>query len=149
MARSLAAELTEILAREEYSDDNFMVYADINTVRNSADRASGATLTYDSADHALWRVLNDTQFGLKDAMMEAYDQMAPMTYVPGGIETSRIDVLYVSAALLPGIEAATAEVAGALSKTHLPLGCSFNDQRMKCTAQEKSTEPARGTILVQ
>ena len=82
-------------------------------------------------------------------MMKAYDKMAPMTYVPGGIETSRIGVLYVSADLLPRIEAATAESAGSLSKTHLPLGCSFNDQRMKGTAQEKSTEPARrGAVAV-
>ena len=59
MARRLAVELTEILSREECSDDNSMVYADINTVGDSADRASGATLTYDHAGHALWRVLNE------------------------------------------------------------------------------------------
>ena len=116
MARSLAVELTEILPREQHSDDNFKVYADLNTVRDSADRASGATLTYDHADHALWRVQNEPQFGLKNVMMEAYANMAPMTYVLGGIETSRIDLLYVSAALLPGIEAATAEVEGPCPK---------------------------------
>ena len=102
-----------------------MVYGDLNSCQYETDRASGALNGCDKAHHALWRVLN--KFNMRDLMVEAASPAPPpMTYHPGGIPTSRIDVLMVSGNMGPA-RAATARGLGDFSATHVPLAATLQD----------------------
>jgi hypothetical protein len=143
IAEALHEELEAILSNAEYAarGDHFIVYADVNAVEHGGDRATGETTSYDDDEHALWRALSNPTHGLQDLMAAAY-AVPPMTYAPKNKPTSRIDLLFASAAIAAKAHAATASSLGSLSATHLPLACSFSDDGLAGVPQDLHSEGA-------
>jgi hypothetical protein len=110
--------LTKI--KREGANDKIVVCGDINTVKRRTDRRTNAMRTDDKTDYAPWKVL--VKHGLEDIMEAVCQGAPPMTYVPGHVETSRIDVVYTN---FRGIKCATATKMGPLSKTHRPVAWSL------------------------
>jgi len=148
MAESLYQELDRILSNEDYRrrGDHFIVYADVNSISHGGDRSRGEIHNYDNHEHALWRVLQGKAHNLQDLMSMAYS-IPPMTYIPQGDPTSRIDVLFASEAIATKAHAATSRQTGSLSATHLVLACSFADQAMASAAQEHTSEDALNSAV--
>ena len=104
LAETVYRELDGILTKIKRGggNDKIVVCGDINTVKRRVDRRTKAMRTDDKTGFAPWKVL--VKHGLADVMENICRGEAPMTYVHGGVETSRIDVVYTN---FNGIECAT------------------------------------------
>lgn len=122
------------------------MYADANEVEHGDDRAVNETNSYDNCESALWRVLRDDAFQLQDLTSMAYT-IPPMTYTPKGNPASRINLIFASKALADRACAGTASALGAMSATHLPLACSFQDDAMAGVPQDTSSDEAANSAV--
>ena len=132
VANATTSDANRELAKELYEDtDNLLrtlkgkkviLCGDINTCNEGSDRIHGKQRNSDNSAHALWR-LRDVH-DLVDVMDKVSEGEAPKTFVPGRLESSRVDILYCSKKM-GKVQAGTAQQMGELSATHRPLGWSF------------------------
>ena len=102
---------------------------------------SDSTIRQHESKYALWRVLGDQRYGLRDL---ARDENAnpPMTFFQGGEPKTRLDRFYVSDDVSTGMAMATGSQPGPLSKTHAAITARFDDVRFQPLKEKDIAERA-------
>ena len=149
LAQTLAKELRETL--DSISGERVLIYGDINTVEFEADRVTGTKNAADEAPYALWKVLSDDKYKLRDVMTEACeDREPPMTYLLKGNPISRIDLMKVGGNI-GKVYGGTGATLGNLSATHAAMVCSFDGpdfETLKTTPDSRSPQAMEHVVAI-